>query len=99
MNRCGDDLSSGKTDDQVSNERVFGFSRTMGDHGAPAGGLGQIVRCNRFGHGSDLIHFQKETVARFALNAHGNAFWVSHRQIITDNLSDKIYIIKISPFS
>ena len=79
-------LSGGKTNNEVGNERVFRFSGTVRDHGAPTGGLGQLMGFNGLGNSSNLVHLQQQAIARFLFNGNGNSFGIRHSQIVTNNL-------------
>lgn len=69
---AGLDLPGRETDHQVGDERVLRFSGTMGDHGAPAVALGEIVGFDGLRHAADLIDLQQQTVAGLLLDSRLN---------------------------
>lgn len=65
----GFDLSSGKTNYQVGNECVLGFTGSVRNHGTPARALGELVSIDRFRHAADLVDLKEQAVASFLFNS------------------------------
>jgi hypothetical protein len=83
--RCaGLDLAGAKAHHEVGNECVFCFAAAVADHGAPSRGKGEESGFDAFRHSPDLIHFEKQRVARFSVDASLDTRGVGHEQIIAN---------------
>ena len=58
----------------------------VGDHSAPALGLGHVVSLDSLGDAANLVHLQQETIAGSLVNSSGDSLGVGHQQIISNNL-------------
>ena len=88
--RPGLDLTSAEPDHEVRYEDVLGFAGAVGDHGAPALRLGQLVRRDRLGHTSDLVNLQQQPIARLLLDGGGNALGVGDQEVVTHDLNSRL---------
>jgi hypothetical protein len=71
---------------QISNEAVFGFSRTMRDHGSPSVGLCQVVSVNRFRNTANLVDLQEKAIAGLLLYSKSDSLWIGDCQVVSDDL-------------
>jgi hypothetical protein len=78
------DLASAKANNKVSDESVFRLTAAMADHGAPSCGKCKKSGFDAFGHRAYLIHFKKQRVAGFSVDASLDACGVGDEQIIAD---------------
>lgn len=79
-------LSSRQTNNQVSDEVVFGLSGTMRHHGTPTVLFGQQMSLDRFGDTTNLVHLEEEAVASFLLDSGGYSLRIGDSQIVSYNL-------------
>lgn len=80
------DLASTQTDNEVSNGGILSLARTVGDHDAPASGLGVESSLDTLSNAADLVDLEQKGVASFLLNSSGNALGVGDSQVITNEL-------------
>lgn len=81
------DFSGSKTNDEVSNEVIFGFSTSVRDHDSPSGGLGHVAGLDGLSHGSNLINLQEKGIAKFLVDSSLHSGWVSDKQVISNDLA------------
>lgn len=82
----GLDLTRSQTNRQVSNEGVFGLTRSVGNHHTPVGGVGVLSSLDGLGQRTNLVNLQQQGVGGLLLNGGLDSQWVGHEQVITDNL-------------
>lgn len=70
----------------------------MGDHDAPAIGVGVLGSLDGLGEGTDLVDLEQESVGRLELNGLLNAQRVGDGQVITDNLArGALGLVEVAP--
>lgn len=80
------DLACGEADNQISDEVVFSLAGTMRNHDSPPVVSALLVGSNGLSERSDLVDFQKQSIARLLLDSSGNPLLVSDQQIISNYL-------------
>ena len=89
-------MASTEADDEISDEGIFGFTGTMGDHDAPAGIERVCCGLEGFGDGSDLVDFEEEGVTSLPLDSFLDTDWVCDGEIVTYDLAI-VLAGKVSP--
>ena len=79
-------LAGAQSDHQIGDEAVLGLAGPVGDHGAPAVSLGQVVRGDGLRDGADLVHLQQEAVTSLLVDSRLDPLGVGHRQIVAHDL-------------
>lgn len=90
------DLTGTDTDGNVSNGDIFGLTRSVRDHDAPAIGVGVLGSLDRLGQSADLVDLEEEGIAGLELNGLLDADGVGDGQVITDNL-DVLGLVEVAP--
>ena len=80
------DLASLETDDQIGDEGVFSFARSVGDHDAPAGIHRHLSGLDGLGEGSNLVNLQQKSVAGLLVQGSLDSGGVGDQKIVSDNL-------------
>jgi hypothetical protein len=80
------DLTSSQTDNQVSNESVFSFTRSVGNHNTPVGSERVLSSLDGFRQGTDLVNLQQQSVSSLLFDGGSNSSWVGDSQVISNNL-------------
>ena len=80
------DLASLETDDQIGDEGVFSFARSVGDHDAPAGIHRHLSGLDGLGEGTNLVHLQQESVAGLLVQSGLDSSGVGDQEIVSNNL-------------
>ncbi|GMT15290.1 hypothetical protein PFISCL1PPCAC_6587, partial [Pristionchus fissidentatus] len=80
------DLSSRQSNNEISNERVLGLTRSVRHHDSPSILAGQLGGLDRLRHRANLVHLQEEAVARLLVDSHLDTLGVGDRQIVSDLL-------------
>ena len=83
-------LSSTKTDDEVSNERVLSLAGSMADHDAPVVGLSQLASLDGLSDRADLVDLEEQAVASLLVDGASNALGVGDGQIVADELNGRV---------
>src|SRR5450830_375065 len=84
--RTGLDLAGVGAHRDVGNGRVFGFARTVRDHGRIAGHLGHFDGLEGFGQGADLVDLDQDRVGDALVDAFLQDLGVGHEQVVTHDL-------------
>src|SRR5690242_15417079 len=80
------DLTSAKTDDDVSNGNILSLTGAVGNHDTPVGTEGVLGSLNSLSDGTDLVDLQEESVAGLLLDGLLNELRVGDCQVITNDL-------------
>lgn len=87
------DLTSAKSNDEVTNKVVFSLTRAMADHNAPAGGLTHVGGLNRLGDSADLVDLQEQSVAKLLVNTSLDTGRVGNQKVVTNNLDTLVKLL------
>jgi hypothetical protein len=79
-------LTSTDPNDEIGDESILRFAGTMGDHDAPACGVGVCSGLEGFGDGSNLVDFEEEGVTGLLLDGFLDADGVGDGEIVADDL-------------
>ena len=80
------DLSCAEPHHEVGNECVLSLPRAVAHHHSPAIRLSQFAGLDGFGHRTNLVDLQQQTVAGFLLNGLGNPLRVGDCEVISHDL-------------
>ena len=79
-------FTGAKAANQVCDEVIFGFARSVGHHDSPASLLRHVAGFNTLGDGSDLVDLEKKRVTHFLVNSGLNSGGVGDEEVVADNL-------------
>jgi len=81
------DLTTAKTNSDVSNGDILGLARTVRDHDTPSCAVGILGGLNGLGDGTDLVDLEEKGVASLGLDGLLDELWVGDSQVITVQVS------------
>jgi hypothetical protein len=76
------DLTRAKANNEVGNESVFCLAAPVAYHGSPTGGKCEKCSLYAFRNRSYLIHFEKQSIAGFSVNARPDSCGIGHEQVV-----------------
>jgi len=79
-------LTDSKCTNEVTDEIVLSLSRSVRDHDTPASLLTHVAGLDRLSDRTNLVYLKEHGITLFLIDAHLNAHWVRHKEIISDNL-------------
>ena len=80
------DLTSTKTDDDVSDGDILSLTRAVGNHNTPVSTESVLGSLDGLSDGTDLVDLEEESVARLLLDGLLDEFRVGDCQVVTNNL-------------
>mmetsp|Transcript_6485 Transcript_6485/g.19015 ORF Transcript_6485/g.19015 Transcript_6485/m.19015 type:complete len:237 (-) Transcript_6485:775-1485(-) len=83
---AGLDLTSAESNSEIGNVVVFGLTRPVGGHDAPAILLGKLDGSDRLTDGTNLVHLEKEAVRGALLDSSRDLVDVCDGQVIAHDL-------------
>jgi len=81
------DFSGSQANHQISNEGIFGLSRSVRDHHTPACSLRIVAGFNGFCDSANLIDLEQESVTGLFLYRRLDTLRIGDQQVISYNLS------------
>ena len=84
--RTGLDLTGVERHREISDRRIFGFARTVGDHRGPTCFVGHLDGGHGLGQSADLIELDEHRIGDPPVDALGYDLRVGHEQIVADHL-------------